>query len=47
MLPEPRRCDAASVQRYPTWVIGTTRYEGVMAVDELARASKFSPPSSR
>jgi len=29
------------VRRYPTWVIGDQRFEGVMALDDLARASKF------
>jgi hypothetical protein len=30
------------VRRYPTWLIAGQRYEGVLALDELARASGFS-----
>jgi hypothetical protein len=38
---EPARCDRASVRRYPTWVIADKRFEGVMTLDDLARASNF------
>lgn len=41
---QPARCDAAGVRKYPTWVIGGARYEGVMALDDLAKASGFQPP---
>jgi hypothetical protein len=39
---QPARCGAAGVRKYPTWIIGGTRYEGVMALDELAQASRFA-----
>ena len=39
---EPARCDRASVRKYPTWVIGDKRFEGVMGLDDLARASNFT-----
>jgi hypothetical protein len=29
------------VRRYPTWLVGGRRYEGVLTLDELARASSF------
>jgi hypothetical protein len=38
---QPARCDQAGVRKYPTWMIGGQRYEGVMSVDDLARASGF------
>jgi hypothetical protein len=40
------RCSAAGVRRYPTWVIGGSRHEGVMSLDDLAKASGFTPPSA-
>lgn len=42
--PRPERCSQAGVRAYPTWTIGTTRFEGVMTLDELARASAFVAP---
>lgn len=39
------RCDRAAVRRYPTWLIAGARYEGLMTLDELARASGFSAPA--
>jgi len=44
--PDPARCDRAAVRRYPTWLIAGNRYEGVMPLDELARASGFSASSA-
>jgi hypothetical protein len=41
---EPSRCERAGVRRYPTWTVGGQRFEGVMSVDELARASGFPGP---
>jgi hypothetical protein len=41
---EPSRCARAQVQRFPTWVIGDTRFEGVVSLEDLARASGFQPP---
>ena len=43
---EPSRCTEAGVRRYPTWVIASKRFEGVMTLDELAKASGFTPPAS-
>ena len=45
--PQPGRCERAAVKRYPTWLIAGARYERVMTLDELARASGFSatPPA--
>lgn len=37
----PDRCASAAVRRYPTWVIGSQRLEGVMTLGELATASAF------
>lgn len=42
---QPARCAAASVRRYPTWVIKGSRYEGVLTLEELAKASGFTPPA--
>ena len=35
-------CIARDIQRYPTWIVEGRRYTGVVDVDRLARASKFS-----
>jgi hypothetical protein len=32
------------VRKYPTWVIGRARYEGVLGLEELAKASGFQHP---
>jgi len=45
VAPQVARCSAANVRRYPTWVIGGQRYEGVMPLDELAKASAFTGPT--
>jgi uncharacterized membrane protein len=37
----PDECLRTGVQRYPTWVIGGTRHEGLLTLDELARLSGF------
>ena len=47
MAAEPGRCNAADVRRYPTWVIGSGRYEGVMTLEEIAKASGFAPGTTR
>jgi len=44
---DPARCDRAAVKRYPTWLVAGARYEGVMTLDELARASGFQGTPSR
>jgi hypothetical protein len=41
---QPSRCAAADVRRYPTWIINGTRYEGVLGLEDLARASAFQSP---
>jgi hypothetical protein len=38
------RCQAADVRRYPTWIIKDARFEGVLTLEELARASGFEAP---
>jgi hypothetical protein len=30
------------VRRYPTWLIAGQRYEGILTLDELTRASGFA-----
>jgi hypothetical protein len=42
---DPPRCERAGVRRYPTWLVGGQRHEGVMSVDDLARASGFAAAS--
>ena len=44
---DPARCDRAAVKRYPTWLIAGARHEGVLTLDELARASGFTAARSR
>lgn len=40
----PEACAAAGVKSYPTWTIRGQRHEGVLSLDQLARASGFVPP---
>jgi thiol-disulfide isomerase/thioredoxin len=35
------RCERAGVQAFPTWVIGSQRFEGVRSLEALAEASGF------
>jgi hypothetical protein len=44
---EPARCERVGVKRYPTWLIAGSRWEGVLTLDELARASRFTPSGSQ
>jgi uncharacterized membrane protein len=44
--PRPDLCERAGVRRYPTWTVGGHRYEGVLSLDELARASGFRGSAS-
>ena len=46
---DPARCTSAGVRRYPTWVVGKNRHEGLLTLDELARLSNFQaePTASR
>jgi hypothetical protein len=41
-LGDPVRCENARVRRFPTWIIGGARFEGVMTLDEIARAASFA-----
>lgn len=41
LRPRPDLCERVGVRRYPTWTIAGRRYEGVLSLDELARASGF------
>ncbi|HUF93476.1 MAG TPA: hypothetical protein VMR23_13935 [Candidatus Limnocylindria bacterium] len=45
-LGEPARCENAGVRRFPTWQIAGTRLEGVLTLDEIARASGYTAESS-
>lgn len=45
--PDPARCNRAQVRRFPTWLVGGKRFEGVMTLDELAEASGYRPPTTR
>ena len=36
------RCQAAGIKAYPTWVLGTSRVEGVQTIEELKRWSGFT-----
>ncbi len=46
-IAEVGRCRTADIRKYPTWIIGGNRYEGVMSLEDLARASAFQPPQPR
>ena len=39
----PDLCRDAEVRSFPTWVIGSQRLEGVQTLEDLAKASNFSP----
>ena len=43
---DPARCENARVNRYPTWQIAGNRVEGVMSLDDLARASGYTGDTS-
>jgi len=47
IAPDPARCERANVRRYLTWIIAGQRYEGVMALEELAQASGWEGAPSR
>ena len=34
VAPDPARCNRAGVRRYPTWVLGKNRHEGLLTLDE-------------
>jgi hypothetical protein len=40
----PDLCQRVAVKAYPTWVIGTERFEGVASLDRLAEVSRYSGP---
>jgi thiol-disulfide isomerase/thioredoxin len=37
-------CQDAEIREYPTWLIGSKRHTGVLALAELARVSRFRGP---
>jgi uncharacterized membrane protein len=39
--PQAARCEAAGVRVFPTWVFGSERREGVLRLEDLAKASGF------
>ncbi len=39
--PQAKICNDARIERYPTWIIGGGRREGVLTLTELARYSAF------
>ena len=39
--PQSVACNRADVSRYPTWIIGGRRFEGVMPPEDLARFSNY------
>ena len=45
-LGDPARCETARVRRYPTWQIAGNRFEGVMSLDEIARAAGYTGETS-
>jgi hypothetical protein len=47
VAPQPARCNQAGIRKYPTWIIRGARYEGLIPLDELARASGFEAPAAR
>jgi uncharacterized membrane protein/glutaredoxin len=42
----PDLCAIAGVRNYPTWVIGNRRHEGILSLEELARLSGYSGPTT-
>lgn len=36
----PDKCDAAGVERYPTWVIGDQKFSGTQPLQKLASVSE-------
>jgi hypothetical protein len=40
----PDLCSRVGVRRYPTWVVGGSKHEGVLTLDQLAKLSNFSKP---
>lgn len=45
-LGDPVRCNNARVRRFPTWQIAGNRFESVMSLDEIARASGYTGDTS-
>ena len=41
--PQAKECKEKNVQSYPTWLINGQRFTGVLALDDLARYSKYNP----
>lgn len=42
--PRPDLCSRVGVKAYPTWVIGSDRFEGVASLDRLAEVSSYTGP---
>jgi hypothetical protein len=42
----PKACDQAKVQGYPTWQINGRQYPGTMSMFKLARASGYKGPTN-
>ena len=39
--PRPDLCAQHDVRRYPTWIMGNVRHEGVLSLERLAEMSGF------
>ena len=37
----PDLCAQRDVRRYPTWIVGAARHEGVLSLERLAEMSNF------
>jgi hypothetical protein len=44
VAPRPDFCQQANVRAYPTWVIGSERYQGVLSLAQLVETCKFPKP---
>ena len=40
----PDLCKQLDIRRYPTWIMGNERLEGVLSLERLALLSKFPQP---
>jgi hypothetical protein len=39
----PDLCSQKNVRRYPTWIMGDFRHEGVLSLERLAEVTDFRP----
>ena len=44
--PQAQACQAANIRSYPTWIIGSQRYEEVLSQARLAEITGFRPPAT-